>query len=160
MRSNSKMEWENIIMNQLEEALREQIDYCVKMEHFHSAVFCSTREKKIIVEKLLDKILENIPKESHLLLSRRDNTSVLFFSNSNVLRVFNLSDLKTNRGYKCNGCIIDKEMPQELKEVLVYAQIIPRTFTMNGEYDYETWDAVKERVEEVWWPDTIDELSC
>lgn len=154
------MEWENIIMNQLEEALREQIDYCVKMEHFHSAVFCSTREKKIIVEKLLDKILENIPKESHLLLSRRDNTSVLFFSNSNVLRVFNLSDLKTNRGYKCNGCIIDKEMPQELKEVLVYARIIPRTFTMNGEYDYETWDAVKERVEEVWWPDTIDELSC
>jgi hypothetical protein len=154
------MEWENIIMNQLEEALREQIDYCVKMEHFHSAVFCSTREKKIIVEKLLDKILENIPKESHLLLSRRDNTSVLFFSNSNVLRVFNLSDLKTNRGYKCNGCIIDKEMPQELKEVLVYAKIIPRTFTMNGEYDYETWDAVKERVEEVWWPDTIDELSC
>lgn len=147
-------------MNQLEEALREQIDYCVKMEHFHSAVFCSTREKKIIVEKLLDKILENIPKESHLLLSRRDNTSVLFFSNSNVLRVFNLSDLKTNRGYKCNGCIIDKEMPQELKEVLVYARIIPRTFTMNGEYDYETWDAVKERVEEVWWPDTIDELSC
>lgn len=147
-------------MNQLEEALREQIDYCVKMEHFHSAVFCSTREKKIIVEKLLDKILENIPKESHLLLSRRDNTSVLFFSNSNVLRVFNLSDLKTNRGYKCNGCIIDKEMPQELKEVLVYAKIIPRTFTMNGEYDYETWDAVKERVEEVWWPDTIDELSC
>lgn len=160
MRSNSKMEWENIIMNQLEEALREQIDYCVKMEHFHSAVFCSTREKKIIVEKLLDKILENIPKESHLLLSRRDNTSVLFFSNSNVLRVFNLSDLKTNRGYKCNGCIIDKEMPQELKEVLVYARIIPRTFTMNGEYDYETWDAVKERVKEVWWPDTIDELSC
>jgi hypothetical protein len=154
------MEWENIIMNQLEEALREQIDYCVKMEHFHSAVFCSTREKKIIVEKLLDKILENIPKESHLLLSRRDNTSVLFFSNSNVLRVFNLSDLKTNRGYKCNGCIIDKEMPQELKEVLVYARIIPRTFTMNGEYDYETWDAVKERVKEVWWPDTIDELSC
>ena len=147
-------------MNQLEEALREQINYCVKMEHFHSAVFCSTREKKIIVEKLLDKILENIPKESHLLLSRRDNTSVLFFSNSNVLRVFNLSDLKTNRGYKCNGCIIDKEMPQELKEVLVYARIIPRTFTMNGEYDYETWDAVKERVEEVWWPDTIDELSC
>lgn len=147
-------------MNQLEEALREQIDYCVKMEHFHSAVFCSTREKKIIVEKLLDKILENIPKESHLLLSRRDNTSVLFFSNSNVLRVFNLSDLKTNRGYKCNGCIIDKEMPQELKEVLMYARIIPRTFTMNGEYDYETWDAVKERVEEVWWPDTIDELSC
>ena len=145
-------------MNQLEEAWREQIDYCVKMEHFHSAVFCSTREKKIIVEKLLDKILENIPKESHLLLSRRDNTSVLFFSN--VLRVFNLSDLKTNRGYKCNGCIIDKEMPQELKEVLVYARIIPRTFTMNGEYDYETWDAVKERVEEVWWPDTIDELSC
>ena len=37
-------------MNQLEEALREQIDYCVKMEHFHSAVFCSTQEKKIIVE--------------------------------------------------------------------------------------------------------------
>lgn len=147
-------------MNQLEEALREQIDYCVKMEHFHSAVFCSTQEKKIIVEKLLDKILENIPKESHLLLSRRDNTSVLFFSNSNVLRVFNLSDLKTNRGYKYNGCIIDKEMPQELKEVLVYARIIPRTFTMNGEYDYETWDAVKERVKEVWWPDTIDELSC
>jgi hypothetical protein len=33
MRSNSKMEWENIIMNQLEEALREQIDYCVKMEN-------------------------------------------------------------------------------------------------------------------------------
>ena len=118
------------------------------------------RRKKIIVEKLLDKILENIPKESHLLLSRRDNTSVLFFSNSNVLRVFTLSDLKTNRGYKCNGCIIDKEMPQELKEVLAYARIIPRTFTMNGEYDYETWDAVKERVKEVWWPDTIDELSC
>ena len=101
-------------MNQLEEALREQIDYCVKMEHFHSADFCSTHEKKIIVEKSLDKILANIPKESHLLLSRHDNTSVLFFSNSSILRVFNLSDLKTNRGNKCNGCIIDKEMPQEL----------------------------------------------
>ena len=116
---------------------------------FHSAVFCSTHEKKIIVEKSLDKILANIPKESHLLLSRHDNTSVLFFSNSSILRVFNLSDLKTNRGYKCNGCIIDKEMPQELKEVLVYARIMPRTFAMDGEYNYETWDAVKERIKEV-----------
>lgn len=33
-------------MNQLEEALREQINYCVKMEHFHSAVFCFDQEKK------------------------------------------------------------------------------------------------------------------
>ena len=84
-----------------------------------------------------------------MLLSRRDNTSVLFFSNSSILRVFNLSDLKTNRGYICNGCIIDKEMPQELKEVLVYARIMPRTFAMDGEYNYETWDAVKERIKEV-----------
>ena len=136
-------------MNQLEEALREQIDNCVKMEHFHSAVFCSTHEKKIIVEKSLDKILANIPKESHLLLSRHDNTSVLFLSKSSIQRVFNLSDLKTNRGYKCYGCIIDKEMPQELKEVLVYARIIPRTFAMDGEYNYETWDAVKERIKVV-----------
>ena len=37
-------------MNQLEEALREQIDYCVKMEYFHSAVFCFDQEKKTIVE--------------------------------------------------------------------------------------------------------------
>lgn len=47
------MEWENIIMNQLEEALREQIDYCVKMEHFHSAVFCSTQEKKNNCRKII-----------------------------------------------------------------------------------------------------------
>lgn len=40
-------------MNQLEEALREQIDYCVKMEHFHSAVFCFDQEKRTIVEELL-----------------------------------------------------------------------------------------------------------
>ena len=136
-------------MNQLEEALREQIDYCEKMDDFHSAVFCFAQEKKIIVEELLNKIVSNLSEESHLLLSRRDNTSVLFFSNSSILRVFNLSDLKTNRGYKCNGCIIGKEMPQELKEVLVYARIIPRTFTMDGEYSYETWDAVKERIKEV-----------
>lgn len=136
-------------MNQLEEALREQIDYCEKMDDFHSAVFCFAQEKKTIVEELLNKIVSNLSEESHLLLSRRDNTSVLFFSNSSILRVFNLSDLKTNRGYKCNGCIIGKEMPQELKEVLVYARIIPRTFTMDGEYNYETWDAVKERIKEV-----------
>lgn len=136
-------------MNQLEEALREQIEYCEKMDHFHSAVFCFTQEKKTIVEELLNKIIEDLPEESHLFLSRRDNTSVLFFSNSSILRVFNLSDLKTNRVYKCNGCIIDKEMPQELKKVLVYVRIIPRTFTMDGEYSYETWDAVKERIKEV-----------
>ena len=41
-------------MNQLEEALREQIDYCVKMEYFHSAVFCFDQEKKTIVEELLN----------------------------------------------------------------------------------------------------------
>ena len=136
-------------MNQLEEALREQIGYCVKMDHFHSGVFCFTQKKKTIVEELLNKIIEDLPEESHLLLSRRDNTSALFFSNSSILRIFNLHDLKTNRGYKCNGCIIDKEIPQELKEVLVYARIIPRTFTMDGEYDYEIWDAVKERIKEV-----------
>lgn len=135
-------------MNRLEETLKEQIDYCEEMNGFHSAVFCFAQEKKTIVEELLNKIVSNLPEESHLLLSRRDNTSVLFFSNSSILRVFNLHDLKTNRGYKCNGCIIDKEMPQELKEVLVYARIIPRTFTMDGEYDYETWDAVKERIKE------------
>ena len=44
---------------------------------------------------------------------------------------------------------LDKEMPQELKEVLVYARIMPRTFAMDGEYNYETWDAVKERIKEV-----------
>lgn len=95
-------------MNQLEEALREQIDYCVKMEYFHSAVFCFDQEKKTIVEELLNKIIEDLPEESHLLLSRRDNTSVLFFSNSSILRVFNLSDLKTNRGYKCQKLIYDE----------------------------------------------------
>lgn len=40
-------------------------------------------------------------------------------------------------------------MPQELKEVLVYVRIMPRTFAMDGEYNYETWDAVKERIKEV-----------
>lgn len=147
-------------MNQLEETLREQIDYCEKMDHFHSAVFCFDQEKKTIVEELLNKIVEDLPEASHLLLSRRDNTSVLFFSNSSILRVFNLSDLKTNRGYKCNGCIIDKDMQKDMKKALVYVRIMPRTFIMDGEYDYETWDAVKERVKEVWWPDTIDGLSC
>lgn len=136
-------------MNELEKALKEQIDYCEEMNGFHSAVFCSTQEKKVTSEEVLNKIVESLSKESHLFLSRRDNTSVLFFSNSSILRVFNLSDLKTNRGYKCNGCIIDKEMPQELKEVLVYARIMPRTFAMDGEYNYETWDAVKERIKEV-----------
>ena len=136
-------------MNQLEEALREQIDYCEKMDHFHSAVFCFAQEKKTIVEELLNKIVSNLPEESHLLLSRRDNTSVLFFSNSSILRVFNLSDLKTNRGYKCNGCIIDKDMQKDIKKALVYVRIMRRTFIMDGEYDYETWDAVKERVKEV-----------
>lgn len=53
-------------MNQLEEALREQIDYCVKMEYFHSAVFCFDQEKKTIVEELLNKIIEDLPEESHL----------------------------------------------------------------------------------------------
>lgn len=137
-------------MNQLEEALREQIEYCDKMEHFHSAVFCFTQEKKTIVEELLNKIIEDLSEKSHLLLSRRDNTSVLFFSNSSILRVFNLTDLKTNRGYKCNGCIIDKEMPQDMKNTLAYARTMPRTFTMDGEYNYETWDAVKERIKEIW----------
>ena len=59
-------------------------------------------------EELLNKIIEDLPEESHLLLSRRDNTSVLFFSNSSILRVFNLSDLKTNRGYKCQKLIYDE----------------------------------------------------
>ena len=136
-------------MNQLEEALREQIDYCEKMDHFHSAVFCFAQEKKTIVEELLNKIVSNLPEESHLLLSRRDNTSVLFFSNSSILRVFNLSDLKTNRGYKCNGCIIDKDMQKDMKEALVYARIMPRTFTMNGEYNYESWEKVRPRIKEV-----------
>lgn len=55
----------------------------------------------------------------------------------------------SHRELQENGCIIDKEMPQELKEVLVYARIMPRTFAMDGEYNYETWDAVKERIKEV-----------
>ena len=136
-------------MNELEEALKKQIEYCEKMNGFHSAVFCSTQEKKVTAEEVLNKIVESLPEESHLLLSRRDNTSVLFFSNSSILRVFNLHDLKTNRGYKCNGCIIDKDMQKDMKEALVYARIMPRTFAMNGEYSYETWDAVKERIKEV-----------
>lgn len=132
-------------MTDLEYELTRQVLCCCNINNFRSAVYVSTKDKvNIIVEKLKDityGIWSSIEREVFGI-----HENYITFINGSVLRIITSSD--QSRGRKFHGCVIDKDIAEDVKNIIIYPKIIPRM--ISGEnYIFESWEDVKRRVVEV-----------
>ena len=64
---------------------------------------------------------------------------------NNIL--FDIFD-NSSRGNKINGCLIDEDISNDVKQKIVYPQLFPRIISLE-DFKLESWDDVKKRVVEV-----------
>lgn len=54
----------------------------------------------------------------------------------------------SSKGNKTNGCLIDEDISNDIKRMIVYPQLFPRIISLE-DFKLESWDDVKKRVVEV-----------
>lgn len=67
------------------------------------------------------------------------------FSNGSYMKIFQPSE--NCRGYKFNGCLIDENIAQDVKDCIIYPIIMPRLIKFDdGRIEFEDWSEVKNRI--------------
>ena len=133
-------------MTELEQRIREQVDYCLKYERFRSVIYLSSKEKLEKVKNILMKYIETLPDKYTLRADYFGNEFTIDFINSHSsLKIVKRSDCR--RGLRITGCLIDKDISEYIKRTLIYPKLIPAVIDMqNGihESHEELWKKVHE----------------
>lgn len=132
-------------MNQLEEALREQIEYCINFNRYKAAIFVSDTLKIGKIKEILKK--ENEANLQLQIIKCRFTEREMFveFSNGSYMKIFQPSE--NCKGYKFNGCIVDADIRQDVKDCIIHPIIMPRLIKFDdGRIEFEDWSDVKKRI--------------
>ena len=133
-------------MTELEQRIREQVDYCLKYERFRSVIYLSSKEKLEKVKNILMKYIETLPDKYTLRADYSGNEFTIDFINSHSsLKIVKCSDCR--RGPRITGCLIDKDISEYIRRTLIYPKLIPAVIDMQNrihESHEELWKKVHE----------------
>ena len=135
-------------MTELEQRIREQVDYCLKYKYFRSVIFISSVDKLKKVKDILMKYVDELPDDimrRYFQLSKSEFQVDFILEHSN-LKVVKCSDRQ--RGMKITGCIIDKDILDHEKYTLIYPKLTPRIIDIQNGI-WEPSEKLQERVHEV-----------
>lgn len=135
-------------MTELEQRIKEQIDYCLEYEYFRSVIWISPVGKMEKVKNILVKYVNELPDD---IMRRCFQSNESEFQIDFVLKHSNLKVLKCSdkhRGIKCGGCLIDKDISDYDKGNLIYTKLIPRIIDIQNGI-WEPSEKLQERVHEV-----------
>ena len=128
-------------MTELEQRIREQVDYCLKYERFRSVIYLSSKEK---LEKVKNILMEYIETLSDYYMSRAyysgNEFTVDFINSHSSLKIVKCSDCR--RGLRITGCLIDKDISEYAKHTLIYPNLIPAVIDMQN--------GIRESYEDAW----------
>ena len=134
-------------MTELEQRIKEQVDYCFEYKYFRSVIWISSEDKMENVKDILMRFVDEISDDYMLRAFPSGNEFIVdFIENHSWLKIIKPSDYQ--RGIKMTGCIIDKDILDHEKYTLIYPKLTPRIIDMqNGVW--EPSEKLQERVHEV-----------
>ena len=130
-------------MNNLKYELEKQLLYCHVMEKFRAAVYVSSKDKIGCVKNILLDIFDNSFPVKTIRYVFNEYKSFIEFPNGSILKIIFVND--SGRGNKLNGCLIDEDISNDVKQMIVYPQLYPRIISLE-DFKLEPWDDVKKRV--------------
>lgn len=130
-------------MNNLKYELEKQLLYCHVMEKFRAAVYVSSKDKIGCVKNILLDIFDNSFPVKTIRYVFNEYKSFIEFPNGSILKIIFVND--SGRGNKFNGCLIDEDISNDVKQMIVYPQLYPRIISLEY-FKLEPWDDVKKRV--------------
>lgn len=133
-------------MNRFKDKLDKQLSYCCLMNNFNAAIYVSSKDKVEYVIKVLKNIIDNTLKiarieyKTYQCLFTSQYEYFIAFSNGSSLKV--IIPTKSSKGNRINGCLIDKDISEEIKRNIIYSQLFPKGIFIDN-YKFESWDNVK-----------------
>lgn len=132
-------------MDSLRREIKKQIEYCINFDGYKAGVFVSDTSKINKINEILKK--ENEANLQLQIIKYRFTKREMFveFSNGSYMKIFQPSE--NCRGYKFNGCIVDKNITQNVKDCIIHPIIMPRLIKFDdGRIEFEDWSEVKNRI--------------
>lgn len=133
-------------MSNLKYELEKQLLYCHVMDNFRAAVYVSSKDKISCVNNILFDIFDNSFPVKPIRYVFNKYEPFIEFPNGSILKIIFVND--SSRGNKINGCLIDEDISNDVKQKIVYPQLFPRIISLE-DFKLESWDDVKKRVVEV-----------
>ena len=134
-------------MSNFKEELEKQILYCCSMDKFRAAIYVSSKDKIGYVKNILDDIFTgNSFSIKNIRYVFSQYVYFIEFSNGSILKIIIAND--SSKGNKINGCLIDKDISNDIKQMIIYPQLSRRVISLE-DFTFEAWDDVKKRVTEV-----------
>ncbi len=134
-------------MTELEQRIKEQVDYCFEYKYFRSVIWISSKDKMEKIKDILMRFVNEIPDDYMLRAFPNGNEFIVdFIENHSWLKIIKPSDYQ--RGIKTTGCIIDEEISDIEKHTLIYPKLIPRIIDIQNGI-WEPSEKLQERVHEV-----------
>lgn len=120
-------------MDNLRREIKKQIEYCINFDRYKAGIFVSDTSKISKINEILDETNKIVGK-LYVIKLKNDELYVEFWNDSNI-KVFVPSD--NCRGCKFNGCLIDEDMAQDVKDCIIYPMIVQRFVEVNGVLKFE-----------------------
>lgn len=119
-----------MIIIELIEALRKQIDFCERKRNYKCGVYISSQIKKDIVMKVISNLLPVLNREVEI----RNNQYEFYvkFPNGNLIKTVLTSS--NTRGNRFNGIIVDSMVDKEMVDTVIMSHLMP-WFDENNRYD-------------------------
>lgn len=132
-------------MDSLRREIKKQVEYCLNFNRYKAGFFVSDVSKIGKIKEILDGV-NKIVGQMYVIKSNQNWLYVEFLNGSNM-KVFVPSDYW--RGCKFNGCLIDENITQDVKDYIIYPMIMQRYVEVDGVLKFEDRLETNKRIVEV-----------
>ena len=133
-------------MDNLELEIKKQIEYCINFNRYKAGFFVSDTSKINKIKEILDGVNKIVGQMMYVVKSKENELYVEFWNGSSM-KVFVPSD--NCRGCKFNGCLIDEDIAQDVKDCIIYPMIMQRFVEVDGVLEFEDRLETNKRIVEV-----------
>lgn len=133
-------------MDTLRREIKKQVEYCLNFNRYKAGFFVSDSSKIGKIKEILDGVNKIVGQMMHV-VKRKENELYVEFWNGSSMKVFVPSD--NCRGYKINGCLIDEDIAQDVKNCIIYPMIIQRYVEVDGVLEFEDRLETNKRIVDV-----------
>lgn len=136
------------MMDNLRREIKKQIEYCIKFDRYRAGIFVSDTSKIGKIKEILKK--ENEANLQLQIMKCRFTEREMFveFSNGSYIKILLASE--NYRRCKFNGCIVDTNIKQEIRNYIIRPSIIPRLIKIDDScIEFEDRSETKKRIVEV-----------
>ena len=132
-------------MDSLMRDIKKQVEYCLNFNRYKAGFFISDVSKIGKIKEILYEINKIVG--GMYVIKSKENSLYVEFLNGSSMKVFVPSD--NCRGCKFNGCIIDENIEQDVKDYTIYPTITQKYVEVDGILKFENRLETNKRIVEV-----------